>query len=147
MKQFSRCKNCRQWYLQAFTIVVEICHGEIQRRKTVWCLRCVAEAERRSWSEETSASGEEALTLFSSTASLPEMPDAVPAHDPFQQLLLEHTRLMDQALHVDETVLIPRIQHYLDQCQRYQEQVDNPEHAQRLAGHQQYWAAFFKVLK
>lgn len=146
MKQLSRCKNCRQWYLQAFTTVVEICQGDIQRRKTVWCLRCVAAAERRSWSEETSASAQETTTLFS-TAPLQEMPDASSSHDQFQQLLLEHTRLMDQALHADETVLIPRIQHYLDQCRRYQEQMGNPEHAQRLAGHQQYWEAFFKVLK
>lgn len=146
MKQFSRCKNCRQWYLQAFTTVVEVCQGDIQRRKTVWCLRCVAAAERRSWSEETSASAAETSTLFS-TDPVPEIPDASSAHDQFQQLLLEHTRLMEQALHADEIVLIPRIQHYLDQCRRYQEQMGNPEHAQRLAGHQQYWEAFFKVLK
>lgn len=147
MKQFSRCKNCRQWYLQAFTTVVEVCQGDIQRRKTIWCLPCVAAAERRSWSEETSASAAETGTLFDNTEALPERPDAVSSHDQFHQLLLEHTRLMDQALHADETVLIPRIQHYLAQCRRYEEQQGNPEHAQRLAGHRQYWEAFFKVLK
>ena len=147
MKQFSRCKNCRQWYLQAFTTVVEVCQGDIQRRKTVWCLRCVAAAERRSLSEETSAAAEETVTLFGSTVPLSEMPDASSSHDQFQQLLLEHTRLMEQALHADETVLIPRIQHYLAQCRHYEEQKGNPEHAQRLAGHRQYWEAFFKVLK
>jgi hypothetical protein len=147
MKQFSRCKNCRQWYVQAFTTVIEISKGDMQRRKTVWCLRCVAEAEKRSWSAEIDTPEDESVTLFTGVADIPEMTGATPVHDSFQQLLLEHTYLMDQALHADEAVLIPRIKHYLEQCQDYQEYLDIPEHAQRLAGHQHYWEAFLKVLK
>lgn len=146
MKQFARCKNCQQWYAQAFTTVVEICKGDMQRRKVVWCVRCIAEAESRSWLEDPSASAE-SLTLFTHATDMSEMTDATSAPAEIQQLFLEHTRLMDQALHVDEAMLLPRIKHYVEQCQLYQGRLDVPEHSQRLAGHQHYWEAFLKVLK
>ena len=146
MKQFARCKNCQQWYARAFTTVVEICKGDMQRRQMVWCLRCIAEAENRSWFTDPVASAE-SLPLFTQTTDKAEMTAAATAPIEVQQLFLEHTHLMDQALHAEEAVLIPRIKRYLEQCQLYQGRLDIPEHSQRLAGHQHYWEAFLKVLK
>jgi hypothetical protein len=53
---------------------------------------------------------------------------------------------MDQALHADETVLVPVIMDFMQRCRVSQEHAAVPEHSQRLSGYLNYWEAFLKAL-
>jgi hypothetical protein len=145
MKQFTRCTNCRQWYTQSATTPVEIVQGRDWRRTTVWCWRCVRDAEHRSqFPEETVAAG----TLRPegiSQATEAGGSEAPPAD--FHQLVQEHFDLMERALHEDEAILVPLIDAFMQRCHTYQAHLKAPHLAQRLAGHLQYWQAFLQALR
>lgn len=66
--------------------------------------------------------------------------------DDYQQIIQEHTDLMERALREDDAVLVPMVEAFMQRCLRYQEQVAVPEYATRISGHAQYWQAFLKAL-
>lgn len=145
MKQFARCTNCRQWYIQTFTTAVEIYHGDHLHRVTVWCLRCIDEAERRSQPvDDRHWEMSEARLVV--TASTEDIVSEVASIEDFQQLMQEHLDLMDRAIHEDNALLVPRVEDFMQRCHLYQQHLDIPEQSQRLAGHLQYWEAFLKAL-
>ena len=146
MKHFARCTNCQQWYVRIYTASVEIYQHDSLCCLTVWCLRCIDEAERRSQPHDTSAVVTEGLTPTLHTADREEHPSHVPSSDTFQQFMQEHLQLMDRALYDDEAMLIPVIQDFMERCRLYQTQLEIPEQCQRLIGHLQYWGTFLKAL-
>jgi hypothetical protein len=112
---------------------------------SVWCLRCIDEAERRSQLHSTPVVTEGSTpTLY--TADMEERLRPVPSSDPFQQFMQEHLQLMDRALYDDEALLIPAIQDFMERCRLYQIQLDIPDQCQRLTRHLQYWDTFLKAL-
>lgn len=139
MRQFTRCSHCRQWYLPSATTTVELlCHGGTVRRLATWCLRCVAEAEKRSRTLNA---------LPDSTPMPPVAPTTTASLPPdLHQLLEQHTQLMEQALHEDEATLLPRIHDLIRWCRQQQEHVTHPEHRQRVQRTLQYWEAFLALL-
>jgi hypothetical protein len=110
-----------------------------QRCTTVWCVRCIAEAEQRS--QPPDAALATAVPLHGGETS-----GHGPASDPFQHFLQEHLQLMDRALYDEEAMLIPVIHDFLERARLYQTHVENPEQGQRLAAHLQYWETFLKAL-
>jgi hypothetical protein len=145
VKRFARCTNCQQWYIRTYTAPVEIYQHDSLCCMTVWCLRCIDEAERRSQLHGTSPIIENSTSTLH-TADMEEHPRPVLSSDPFQQFMQEHLQLMDRALYEDETLLIPVIQDFMERCRLYQIQLDIPEQCRRLTGHLQYWETFLKAL-
>lgn len=144
MKCFSQCTNCQQWYVRTYTTSVEIYQHDNLCYLTVWCLRCVEEAERRSQPPDTAVvTGGAPPSLHA--AGMPP-PGHAPPSEIFQQFMQEHQQIMDRALYDDEAILVPVIQEFLERCRLYQMQLDTLEQSQRLTGHMQYWATFLKAL-
>jgi hypothetical protein len=137
VKQFARCVNCRQWYLQAFTTVVEIFRDGHLYRMAVWCVRCVEDAEQRSHPVQKQGSHASEIPLHTTQ---------IASSEGFYQLVQEHIDLMDRAIHEENTILVPLIEDFMERCRSYQPRLDNPEQAQRLTAHLQYWDAFLKAL-
>ena len=133
MKRFARCTNCQQWYVQTYTASVEIYQHDNLCCLTVWCLRCIDEAEKRSQPHGT-------------TIDIEQRPSPLSSSDIFQQYMQEHLQLMDRALYDEETLVVPAIQAFMERFRRYQTQTEIPEQGQRLAGHLQYWETFLKAL-
>ncbi|MCZ6876286.1 MAG: hypothetical protein O7G88_22615 [bacterium] len=145
MKQFSQCTNCQQWYVCAFTTAIELYQDDRLRQVTVWCLRCIDEAEQRSqptWLGEAAAPE---LHLQSPELTSSQHPEEVPGED-YQHFIQEHTDLMGRALREDDAVLVPVVEDFLQRCLSFQHQVDIPEQANRISGNVQYWKAFLKAL-
>jgi hypothetical protein len=142
MKQFARCTNCRQWYAYSFTMSVEIFDGCRLPRTTMWCCRCITDAEHRS-QDDTAQKNE---TTLSSIPTLSLTPLAATGHDTWQQLVQEHTTLMERAIHEEDTVLVPIIEEFIQRCRSFQAHTEHPEHGQRLMSHVQYWKSFLNAL-
>lgn len=145
MKQFTRCRNCRQWYLWSATTPVEIFYGETLRRVTRWCLRCIEDAEQRS----TFSSIEQTFPRAVSVAAVGEEENvhgSVESPEAFQQCVREHLHLMERALHEDEAVLVAAIEDFLQRCRLLQAQQDMPERVQRLQECLKYWETFLRAL-
>jgi hypothetical protein len=144
VKQFARCTNCRQWYLHTFTDIVETRQEERLRRVTVWCRRCIDEAEQRSQGTTTSeaaireAAPQQMVSPDRTSAAPPEAVEVA-------QLVQEHMELMERALHDDDDVLIPIIRDFMQRCQDYQHQSKATEATQRLDKHLHYWEAFLRA--
>jgi hypothetical protein len=142
VKQFSQCTNCQQWYARSFTTAIELYQDDCLRQVTVWCLRCIDEAEQRSqptWFGEAVAPELNAPHPESTHSQPPEEED-------YQQFMQEHTDLMERALREDDAVLVPVVEDFLQRCLSFQHQLDTPEQANRLLGNVQYWKAFLKAL-
>ena len=133
VKRFARCTNCQQWYVRTYTTSVEIYEHDTLCCLTVWCLRCIDEAEKRSQSHGTSI-------------DIQQHPSPQSSSEIFQQYMQEHVQLMDRALYDDETLVVPAIQDFMERCRLYQPQLAIPEQCQRLAGHLHYWGTFLKAL-
>ena len=133
MKRFARCTNCQQWYVRTYTTSVEIYEHDTLCCLTVWCLRCIDEAEKRS-------------QLQSTAMDIQQRPSPLASPDIFQQCMQEHLQLMDRALYDEETLVVPAIQDFMERCRLYQTQIAIPEQYQRLAGHLQYWETFLQAL-
>ena len=133
MKRFARCTNCQQWYVQPYTTSVEIYQHDNLCCLTVWCLRCIDEAEKRSQPHGTALEGQ-------------QRPSPLSSSEIFQQFIQEHLQLMDRALYDEETFVVPAIQDFMERCRLYQTQAEIPEQGQRLAGHLQYWETFLQAL-
>ena len=145
MKQFAQCTNCQQWYIRTYTTAVEIYQSDSLRCMTIWCLRCIDEAERRS--QPYGPSGAPALSIPVLEAGVAgEQPSHVPSSEPFQQFMQEHLQLMDRALCDEEAILVPLIEDFMARCRVYQTHLDMPEQRKRLTGHLQYWETFLKAL-
>lgn len=145
MKQFTRCKNCRQWYLWSATTPVEIHQGETLRRVTRWCLRCIEDAERRSIFSSSEQMPPSAVSVAAAGEEEYEH-SSVESPEDFQQCIREHLHLMERALHEDEAVLVAAIEDFLQRCRLLHAQQDMPERVQRLQGCLQYWATFLRAL-
>jgi hypothetical protein len=133
VKRFARCTNCQQWYVQPYTTSVEIYQHDTLCCLTIWCLRCIDEAEKRSQPHHTALESQ-------------QPPSPLPSSDIFQQFMQEHLQLMDRALYDEEAFVVPAIQDFMERCRLYQTQAEIPEQGQRLAGHLQYWEIFLKAL-
>ena len=145
MKQFTQCTNCQQWYVRTYTTAVEIYQSDSLRCMTIWCLRCIDEAERRSQPHDTSgAPGVSTLAL--DVVDEGEQPGHGPSSATFQQFMQEHQQLMDRALYDDEATVVPIIQDFIERCRLYQTHLEMPEQLKRLTGHLQYWETFLKAL-
>ena len=145
MKQFSQCSNCQQWYVRSFTAAIEIYQDDCLRQVTVWCLRCIDEAEQRSQPTRL-----DAASVPDANAQCPELThrpllEEVPADD-YQQFMQAHTDLMERALQEEDAVLVPIVEDFLQRCLSFQHQVEIPAQANRIAGNVQYWKAFLKAL-
>ena len=145
MKHFARCTNCQQWYVRTYTTSVEIYQHDNLCCLTVWCLRCIDEAEKRSQSHSTALAMEGATPVLP-TADKEARPNPLSSSDLFQQCMQEHLQLMDRALYDDEALVVSAIQDFMERCRLYQTQLEMPEQYQRLAGHLQYWETFLKAL-
>ena len=145
MKQFVRCTNCRQWYVQTFTTSVEISRGHHLRRVTMWCLGCIDEAEQRSQPVSGPAPGAAGTPGMGDTSMERRGIEAETLSE-FQRLMQEHIDFMDRAIHEDEAVLVPLIKDFMQRCRSSQQHGDAPEQNQRLTAHLQYWEAFLKAL-
>ena len=145
MKQFTQCTNCHQWYVRPYTTTVEIYQSDSRRCMTVWCLRCIDEAEQRSQPHGTSvATGASTPALH--PIDIGERPEHGPSSETFQHCMQEHLQLMDRALYDDEAILIPIVQDFMERCRLYQSHLEIPEQLKRLTGHLQYWETFLKAL-
>src|ERR1044071_2433293 len=122
VKRFAQCTNCQQWYVRTYTTPVEIYQHDSLCCMTVWCLRCIDEAEQRSQLPRT-ATVTEGATPTSHTTNTAEHSGPILSSDPFQQLVQEHLQLMDRALYDDEAILIPIIQDFMERCRLYQRQL------------------------
>ncbi|MGQ4807125.1 hypothetical protein NKDENANG_00467 [Candidatus Entotheonellaceae bacterium PAL068K] len=145
MKQFARCSSCQQWYIQTFTTLVDISPGHHLRRVTVWCLRCIDEAEQRSrpvYGHEPDMP----TTRSPGDATSERLGPEADTTSEFQRLMQEHSELMDRAIHEDDAVLIPLIEDFMQRCRTSQQNPGAPDQTPRLAGHLQYWEAFLKTL-
>ena len=145
MKQFAQCTNCQQWYVQTYTAVVEIYQSDSLRCMTVWCLRCIDAAERRSQPHGTAVTPV-VSTLASDAGAVEEPPSPMLSSETLQQFMQEHLQLMDRALYDDEAILVPIIQDFMERCRLYQTHLEMPEQLKRLTGHLQYWETFLKAL-
>jgi hypothetical protein len=133
VKRFAQCTNCQQWYVQTYTTSVEIYQHDNLCCLTVWCLRCIDEAEKRSQPHGTAIDPK-------------QYPSPLSSAEVSQQLMQEHLQLMDRALYDEETLVVPAIQDFMERCRLYQTQLEIPEECQRLGGHLQYWETFLKAL-
>jgi hypothetical protein len=133
VKRFAQCTNCQQWYVQTYTTSVEIYQHDNLCCLTVWCLRCIDEAEKRSQPHGTALESQ-------------QHPSPLSSSEIFQQFLQEHLQLMDRALYDEETFVVPAIQDFMERCRLYQTQAEIPEQCQRLTAHLQYWETFLQAL-
>ncbi len=145
MKQFTQCTNCQQWYVRTYTTAVEIYQCDSLCCTTVWCLRCIDAAERRSQLHGTAVAPVVSTSAADAVAG-GERPSHRPSSETFQQFMQEHLQLMDRALYDDEAILIPIIQDFMERCRLYQPHLEIPEQLKRLTGHLQYWETFLKAL-
>jgi hypothetical protein len=145
VKHFARCTNCQQWYMRTYTASVAIYQHDNLCCLTVWCLRCIDEAEKRSQPHSTALDVGGATPVLP-TVDLEERPSPLSSSETLQQFVQEHLQLMDRALYDDETIVVPAIQDFMERCRLYQLQSEMPEQGQRLAGHLQYWETFLKAL-
>jgi hypothetical protein len=133
VKRFARCTNCQQWYVQTYTTSVEIYQHGTLGCLTVWCLRCIDEAEKRSQPHGTAL-------------DLQQRPSPLLSSDVSQQFMQEHLQLMDRALYDEETLVVPAIRDFMERCRLYQPKLEIPEQCQRLTAHLQYWETFLQAL-
>jgi len=145
VKQFTQCTNCQQWYVRTYTTAVEIYQSDSQCCLTVWCLRCIDEAERRSQPHDT-AVAPVVSTPASDAVDGGEHSSHVLSSATLQQFMQEHLQLMDRALYDDEAILIPIIEDFMARCRLYQTHLEMPAQLKRLTGPLQYWETFLKAL-
>ncbi len=145
MKQFTQCANCQQWYVRTYTTVVEIYQNNGLHCTTMWCLRCIDAAERRSQPHSTSVAPVVSTPALDAVDA-GERSSHGPSSDTLQQFMQEHLQLMDRALYDDEAILVPVIQDFMERCRLYQTHLEMPEQLKRLTGHLQYWETFLKAL-
>lgn len=131
--------------MQTYTASVEIYQHNNLCCLTVWCLRCIDEAEKRSQPHSTALDVGGAPPVLP-TVDLEERPSPLSSSETLQQFVQEHLQLMDRALYDDETIVVPAIQDFMERCRLYQIQSEMPDQGQRLAGHLQYWETFLKAL-
>lgn len=144
MKQFAQCSNCQQWFIRSYTSAVEIYPDDHVRQITRWCLHCMTAAEQRSQpvrEDEAAVPIRQADTDSANSLSPGDVSDA-----DYQQIIQEHTDLMERALREDDAVLVPIVEAFMQRCLNYHQQATAPEQARRLLGHAQYWQAFLKAL-
>lgn len=146
IKQFAQCANCRQWYVEQAVTTVEILQGNGMRHTALWCQPCIREAEQRSYDTDTDA-GRDVQDLQSPSDSFLSY-DVLPAEEgAFGELLQAHLDLMEEALVVEDAAAIAsRIGEFMARGRAYLEELDSPEHVQRLTNHLNYWQTFLDAL-
>jgi hypothetical protein len=146
MKRFARCANCCQWYVHAFTMVVETYQGSQLQQLAVWCYRCITDAEQRS----QQFNPQPGTTPPSIAPMVTPSPCPVSDESPgttVELFVREHLQLMERAMHEDDAVLVPLIEDFMLRCSAYHRLIQTSEEARRLLGHLQYWDAFLKALQ
>jgi hypothetical protein len=146
VKQFARCSNCRQWYVDRAVTTVEVLQANGMRRTALWCQPCIWEAEQRSLCADE---GIDPQALHAPNGSLlnDDLLQSEEATGTFGELLQEHLYLMEEALlEEDDDAIASRIGDFMERGRTHLEHLDDPEHAQRLTMHLHYWQTFLKAL-
>ncbi len=147
MKQFAQCANCRQWYVEHAVTMVDILQGNGMRRTALWCQSCIREAEQRSHAVDERLDAQALELADDSLLSYGLAPSAQEAPGVFGELLQEHHDLMEEALlEEDDGAIASRIGEFVERGRTHMEQLDDPEQAQRLTNHLNYWQTFLKTL-
>lgn len=144
MKQFSRCTNCRQWYVHHAVTPVEIVRGNGLQRTVLWCESCIRAAEQRSQPTSAEYFNQAADALM---PGAPIMSPAERPNDDVQQIFQEHLNLMEHALQEDDDTIIPLVEDFVQRCETYHVELDDPDQVKRLAGHMKYWSTFLVTIK
>lgn len=146
MKQFARCSNCRQWYVDRAVTTVDILQGNGMRRTALWCQPCIHEAEQRS---RYAIESIDVQDLQASASALKSYPLWQPEETSgaFGALLQEHLDLMEEALlEENDDAIASRISDFMDRGRAHLDGLDDPAQAQRLTTHLHYWQTFLKAL-
>ncbi len=147
MKQFARCSNCRQWYVERAVTTVDTLQGNGMRRTALWCQPCIREAEQRS---QDADEGIDVLNLHSPDDLLQSHNLLQPEEKEtgvFGELLQEHLDLMEEALlEENDNAIASRISEFMERGRIHLEQLDDPDQGQRLTNHLNYWQTFLKML-
>lgn len=125
-------------------MTVEIAQSNGLYRTTMWCWRCIRDAEHRSRAAAGAVDGAESAPVSVASTVHASAHDVLPNR--FHQLVQEHFNLMERALHEDDTILVPLIDDFMQRCRTYQAQLEEPTLTQRLEGHLQYWNTFLQAL-
>jgi len=146
VKQFARCSNCRQWYVDRAVTTVDILQGNGMRRTALWCQRCIHEAEHRSLYAEEDLDVQERQASDGSRLSYDFLqPEEV--NGAFSALLQEHLDLMEEALlEEDDDAIAARISDFMVRGHAHLDRLDDAEQTQRLTTHLNYWQIFLKAL-
>ncbi len=112
---------------------------------TVWCLRCIDEAEKRSQPHGTALAPEEVAQCgtWSTGKSVPVLSRP---RKPFSNLCRNIYSSWTGPSMTTKLLLVPTIQAFIERCRLYQTKTETPEQGQRLAGHLQYWETFLNAL-
>jgi hypothetical protein len=147
VKQFARCSNCRQWYLERAVTTVDILQGNGVRRTALWCQPCIREAEQRSLNADAHLDDHDLQTRYESLLNASLAPSEA-VTGTFGELLQEHLDLMEEALlEENDRMIAMRIGDFMDRSRAHLEQLDNPEQSQRLTIHLNYWQTFLRALE
>ena len=131
--------------MHSATLLVEIVRGNGFHRTTLWCMPCVRTAEQRSQSAGDSMESETVDLHAALQFSTPEL--ETHGNDDFHRLIQEHLDLMDRALQEDDSTIVALIDDFMNRCQTHKDQLEHPDHVQRLSGHLQYWDTFLQALR
>jgi len=147
VKQFARCANCRQWYVERAVTTVGILQGNGARRTALWCRPCIQAAEQRSLDVDKNIDLQDWQAAEESLLSRDLMPPEA-AGGAFGDLMQEHLDLMEEALlEEDDDAIASRIGDFVDRGRAFLEQLDDAAQAQRLTAHLNYWQTVLKALK
>ena len=147
MKQFARCANCRQWYVERAVTTVDILQGNGARRTALWCRSCIQAAEQRSLYVDENTGFQEWQAAEDSLLSRDFLPPEE-AGGAFGDLMQEHLNLMEEALlEEDDDAIASRIGDFVERGRALLEQLDDATQTQRLTAHLNYWQTVLKALK
>jgi len=148
VKQFARCSNCRQWYVDHAVTTVDILQGNGVRRTALWCQPCIREAEQRSHDADEGIDIPDLQSPDDSLLGYGLLQSEVKATGVFGELLQEHLDLMEEALlEENDNAIASRISEFMERGRTHLEQLDDPEQGQRLTNHLNYWQTFLQMLK
>ncbi|ETW99895.1 MAG: hypothetical protein ETSY1_13215 [Candidatus Entotheonella factor] len=146
MKQFARCSNCRQWYVEHAVTTVDILQGNGMRRTALWCQPCIRAAEQRSLYADDVVDFQDLQSPDDSLLSYGLLPPEE-ANGVLGELLQEHLDLMEEALvQEDDDAIASRIGDFMERGRTHLETLDDSEQAKRLTNHLNYWQIFLNTL-
>jgi hypothetical protein len=145
VKQFARCSNCRQWYVDRAVATVDILQRNGLRRTALWCQSCIREAEQRSLPADEGLALQDLPRSTNSPRSDTRLQPKAET-GAFGELLQEHLDLMEEALQADDEAIALRIGDFMERGRTHLEQISDSEQTRRLTNHLHYWQTFLNML-